>query len=84
MSTVIKPLANTINIDSTANNMGGATLVKVVNSSTFATLVFKKADGSQYADIPVGANESIIVQKANTDLIVGTGMYASSIAWPKG
>ena len=86
MSTVIKPLANTINIGSTANNMNGATLIKVVNSSTttYASLVFKYANTQQYADLPVAPMESVVVQKGNTDIIVGTGMYAASIAWPKG
>lgn len=84
MSQIIRPLANTINIGSTANSIGGATVVKVVNQSTYATLVFKYANSVQYADIPVAANESVIIQKGATDLIVGTGMYAAAIAWPKG
>ena len=84
MSSIIKPLANTINIGSTANNMGGAILVKVVNTGTYATLVLKYANNVQYADIPVAPNESVIIQKASTDLIVGTNMQAAAIAWPKG
>ena len=84
MSQVIKPLSNTINIGSTANNIYNATVVKVVNSGTYATLVCKYANTVQYADIPVAANETVIIQKAATDIIVGTGMYAASIAWPKG
>jgi hypothetical protein len=86
MSAVLKPLANTINIGSVANNMNGATLLKVVNSSTstYATLVFKYANNQQYADLPVAPLESLLVQKANTDLVIGTGMYAASITWPKG
>lgn len=76
---VIKPLANTINIGSTANNIGNATLVKVVNSGTYASLVFKYANNVQYADIPVASNESVIVQKGATDIIIGTGMYAASV-----
>jgi len=86
MSTIIKPLANTINIGSTANNMNGATLLKVVNSSTstYATLVFKYANTVQYADLPIAPLESVIVQKGASDIVIGTGMYAASIAWPKG
>lgn len=84
MSSIIKPLANTIDIGSTANNMGGATIIKVVNSGTYATLVFKYANNVQYADIPVAANESVIVQKGATDLLLGTSMKAVAIAWPKG
>jgi hypothetical protein len=86
MSTIIKPLANTINIGSTANNMNGATLLKVVNSSTstYATLVFKYANTQQYADLPVAPLESVLVQKGATDIVIGTGMYAAAIAWPKG
>lgn len=81
---LIKPLANTINIGSTANDVNSATVVKVVNQGSYATLVFKYANNAQYADIPVAANESVVVQKGSTDLLVGTGMYAVAIAWPKG
>lgn len=84
MSQIIKPLSNTVNIGSTANNVYSASIVKVVNSSTYATLVCKYANNVQYADIPVAANESVIIQKGPTDIIIGTGMYAVSIAWPKG
>jgi len=84
MSQVIRPLANTINIGSTANNIGSATVVKVVNQGSYATLVFKYANNVQYADIPVAANETVIVQKGATDVIIGTGMFAAAIAWPKG
>lgn len=84
MSGIIKPLANVVNINSTANNMGGATVVKVVNTGAYATLVFRYANTQQYADLPMANNESVIVQKGSTDLIVGSNMYASAIAWPKG
>lgn len=84
MSSIIKPLSNTINIGSAANNVSSATIVKVVNQGSYATLVFKYANNVQYADIPVAANESVIVQKGATDLLIGTGMYAAPIAWPKG
>lgn len=84
MATVIKALANTINIGSVANNVYNSTLLKVVNSSTYATLVFKYANNVQYADIPVASNESVIVQKSATDIVIGAGMYAAPIAWPKG
>jgi hypothetical protein len=84
MSGIIKPLANTVDIGSVANNIGGATVVKVVNHTGYATLVFKYANNVQYADIPVANNESVIVQKAPTDIIIGTGMHAAAIAWPKG
>ena len=84
MSVIIKPLANTVDIGTTANNMGGATVVKVVNHTAYATLVFTYANNDQYADIPVANNESVIIQKGATDLIIGTGMHAAAIAWPKG
>lgn len=84
MATLIKPLANTIDIGTTANNMGNATIIKVVNTSTYASLVFKYANNVQYADIPVAAGESVIVQKGATDLLLGTSMKAVAIAYPKG
>ncbi len=84
MSTVIKPLANTIDINSTANTINNATIVKVVNTGAYATLVFKYANNVQYADIPVANSESVIVQKDATDLLLGSNMRASAISWPKG
>lgn len=81
---VIKPLGNTININSVANSVFNSTLVKVVNSGTYATLVCKYANTVQYADIPMGQNESIIIQKNSSDIIIGSNMYAAPIAWPKG
>lgn len=84
MSSIIKPLANTIDINTVASNVGGATVVKVVNSGTYATLVFKTSANVQYADIPVASGESVIVQKAATDLLLGSNMKAAAIAWPKG
>jgi hypothetical protein len=84
MSSIIKPLANTIDIDITANNIGNATIVKVVNSGVYATLVFKYANNTQYADIPVASGESVIVQKGATDLLLGSNMKAAAITWPKG
>lgn len=84
MSSIIKPLANTVDIGSTANDVSASTIVKVVNPGTYATLVFKYANNAQYADIPVAQNESVIVQKGPTDLLIGTGMKAAPIAWPKG
>jgi hypothetical protein len=84
MSTLIKPLANTIDINTTANNIGNATVVKVVNTGAYATLVFKYANNVQYADVPVANGESVIVQKSATDLLLGSNMKAVAIAYPKG
>ena len=84
MSAIVKPLANTIDIGTTANNINGATIVKVVNTGGYATLVFKYANNVQYADLPLANNESVIVQKGATDIIIGTAMKAAAIAWPKG
>ena len=84
MSTVIKPLSNTVSIDSVANNLFNATVVKVNNDNSYATLVFKYANNVQYADIPMNTGETVIVTKNATDLLIGTGMNAVKIAWPKG
>ena len=84
MSTIIKPLGNTISIDSVANNFANATIIKVLNTGAYATLVFKYANNVQYADIPVGNNESVYVQKNPTDLLLGSNMRGAAISWPKG
>ena len=81
---VIKPLANTVDINSVANTVSNATVVKVVNTGAYATLVFKYANNVQYADLPVGNGESVIVQKSATDVLLGTNMKAAAISWLKG
>ena len=84
MSTIIKPLANTININTTANDIYKATVVKVVNDGVTATLVFKYANNVQYGEIPLANGESVVVQKGSTDLLIGANMFAAPIAYPKG
>lgn len=84
MTSVIKPISNTISIDSVANTVFNATVVKVNNDNSYATLVFKYANNVQYADIPMNKGESVLVEKDPTDKLVGTGMNACAVAWPKG
>lgn len=80
---IVKPLGNEVTL--TGNNalsVGNAALVRVTNIDTStAQVVFRYANGVQYADASLGAGESIIVQKRPTDLLIATNMKAGAIAY---
>ena len=84
MSTVIRPLSNVVSVG-TANNVFNGTIIYVDNQTNqAANLVFKYANGVQYASIGVSHDSSIVVQKSASDTLTGSGCVATSIAWPKG
>lgn len=84
MSAVYKPLANVVSIG-TANNVWQGTIIHIGNQSNqSANIVFKYANGVQYASISVNHDDWIVVQKDATDTLTGASCVATSIAWPKG
>lgn len=79
---IIKPLGEEIDINATANNIGSNKIVRVVNSGTANTiLLFKYANGTQYASTTVLGNSEIIVVKQPTDLLLGGSMRATAVAY---
>jgi hypothetical protein len=79
---IYKFLAQEISINSTANNVSNSTLVRVVNPTTGNTvLLVQYANGTTYASGTVLANSEIVIQKNPTDLIIGSGQFASPIAF---
>jgi len=84
MANIYKPLANVVAID-TANNVAQGTIISICNQTNqSANVLFKYANGVQYASIGVNHDATIVVQKATTDTLTGAGCVATSIAWPKG
>ena len=84
MSTIYRPLANAVAID-TANDVFTGTVIHIGNQSNqTANVVFKYANGVQYASMSINHDASMVVQKAATDTLTGASCVATSIAWPKG
>jgi hypothetical protein len=79
---IYKLLGDEVNINSTANNVGSNRLVRVVNAGTGNTvLLVRYANGTQYASTTVLANSEIVILKDSTDLIVGSNMFATAVAY---
>ncbi len=80
---IIKPLGNEVTlIGNNASSVANATLVRVTNmDTTKQQVVFKYANGVQYADASVPVSESIIVEKNPTDLLLGMNLKAGAIAY---
>lgn len=72
---IIKVLGPQIAITS-ANTVGGATLVRVVNPGALAVL-----NVGSVGNVSVSNTESIVIQKAPTDTLTGSGMLAAPIAY---
>jgi len=84
MSAVYRPLANAVSI-TTANDVFTGTVIHIGNQSNqSANVVFKYANGVQYASISINHDDWIVVEKDATDTLTGATCVATSIAWPKG
>lgn len=79
---IYKFLTQEINIGSTANNIGNNQIVRVVNVTNANTvLLVQYANGTTYASGSVRGNSEIVVTKSTTDLLIGSGMLATAIAY---
>lgn len=79
---IYKLLTQEIDINSTANNIGGNQIVRVVNVSNANTVLLQKyANGATYASASVRGNSEIIITKSPTDLLIGAGQFATAIAY---
>lgn len=77
---IIKPLGAEISIG-TANVVANATLIRVINSGAAAQMNLAYSNGTVYANVTVSNTESVVVQKAATDTVVGSNMKAVPIAY---
>lgn len=80
MSGVLRLKGTQIAIGS-ANNVGGANLVRIVNTGAAAVLTVAYANGTVYANCTVSNTEAVIVEKDPTDTVAGTNMLAVQIAY---
>lgn len=79
MTTIVKLLGAEISIAS-ANTVGGANLVRVINTGSAAILNVANTT-AVYANCTVAQNESVTIEKAATDTVTGANMRAAPIAF---
>ena len=79
---IYKFLTQEIDIGTTANDVNGNQLIRVVNlTSSNNTLLVQYANGVTYASGSVLGKSEIVVNKNTTDLLIGTGMFATAVAY---
>jgi len=79
---IYKFLTQEISINSVANNVSNNQIIRVVNITNANTvLLVQYANGATYATGTVLGNSEIVVIKGSTDLIIGTGMVATAVAY---
>ena len=79
---IYKLLTQEIDITSTANNIGGNQIVRVVNISNSNTVLLQQyANGLTYASASVRGNSEIVIIKSPTDLLLGASQRATAVAY---
>lgn len=64
-----------------ANNVGGATVIRIVNGGAAAVLNLAYANTTIYANTTVSNTESIVIVKGPTDLVTGANMKAAPVEY---
>lgn len=64
-----------------ANTVGGATTVRVVNIGAAAVVNLAYANGTVYANTTVSNTESIVIVKGPTDTLAGANMKAAPVEY---
>lgn len=81
---IIKPLNAQVALSS-ANDVNKSVLVYIVNTGAAASANIAYANAVVYANVTITNTYPVIIQKANTDLIVGTStMFAVPVAYKGG
>lgn len=63
-----------------ANTVGNNVLIRVTNGAAAAVLTIANTTAT-YANVTLVANEVIVVEKAVTDTLAGSGMKAVAVAY---
>lgn len=63
-----------------ANTVGNNVLIRVTNGAATAVLTVANTTAT-YANVTLTASEVIVVEKATTDTLQGTGMRAVAVAY---
>lgn len=64
-----------------ANDVGSATIVRVINTGAAAVLNLAYANSTVYANCTVSNTESIVITKGPTDLLTGANMKAAPVEY---
>jgi len=64
-----------------ANDVGAATIVRVVNTGAAAVLNLAYANSTVYANCTVSNTESVVIAKGPTDLLTGANMKAAPVEY---
>jgi len=78
---ILKLLGAEIDIGSTAIAVANSTLVRVINTGAAAVLNVQYSNGTVYANTTVSNVEYVVIEKAATDKLVGTGLKATPVAY---
>lgn len=80
MASILKVLGAEVSLAS-ANAVGNATCVRVINTGATAKLNIAFANSVVYANVSVSNVESVAIQKNPTDLLTGANMLGAPIAF---
>lgn len=80
MANILKIIGAEVALTS-ANTVGNATLVRVINTGALAVLNVAYSNGTVYANVSVSNVESVAVQKTATDTLTGANMRGAPIAF---
>lgn len=80
MSAVLRLKGAQISIAS-ANNVGNANLIRVINTGAAAVMNVAYANGTVYANCTVSNTQAIVIEKDPTDTVAGANMLAVQIAY---
>lgn len=78
---ILKVLGPEININTTANDISNAVLVRIINTGAAAVANIAHANGTVYANVTVSNTQYVTIEKNATDLIKGANMLAAPIAY---
>ena len=78
---ILKVLGPQIDINTTANSISNAVLVRIINTGAAAVANIAYANGTVYANLTVSNTQYVVIEKTTTDLIKGAGMLAVPVAY---
>lgn len=65
----------------TANTVGDASTVRVINTGAAAKLNLAYSNGSVYANVTVSNTESVVITKGPTDTLTGANMLGVPVEY---
>ena len=80
MSAILRLKGAQVSIAS-ANNVGNANLIRVINTGAAAVMNVAYANGTVYANCTVSNTQAIVIEKDPTDTVTGANMLAVQIAY---